>query len=143
MKHLLSLSLAFIMIVGSISVGNAQTVKKATTQTSASNKIMVYYFHFSRRCNTCMSVEATAKQALETIYPDKVKKGEYTFQSLNLDDESSKAIAEKLGVGGQTLLVVCDDKKIDLTDKGFMNAHDLEKMKIEIKKAIEQLAKKQ
>ena len=71
------------------------------------------------------------------MYADKVSKGGYSFKGINLDDESSKAIAEKLGVGGQTLLIVCGNKKIDITDKGFLNAHDLEKMKEEIKKAVE------
>ncbi len=84
-----------------------------------------------------MSVEENARKAVETVYADKVKKGEYSFKGINLDDDSSKPIAEKLGIGGQTLLVVCGDKKIDITDKGFMNANDLEKMKEEIKKAVE------
>jgi len=74
---------------------------------------------------------------VETLYADKVKKGEYAFKGVNLDEDASKTVAEKLGVGGQTLLVVCGDKKIDITDKGFMNAHDLEKMKEEIRKAVE------
>ena len=50
-------------------------------------------------------------------------------------------VAAKLGVGGQSLLVVCGNNKVDITDKGFMNAHDLEKMEVEIKKAVEQATK--
>lgn len=133
-------SFGLIMLLGSISC-SAQTNKKTDIKNTVSAKVDVYYFHFTRRCNTCMSVEATAKEAVESLYADKVKTGEYTFQGLNLDDESSKAIAEKLSVGGQTLLVVCGNKKIDITDKGFMNAHDLEKMKEEIKKAVEEALK--
>ncbi len=117
---------------------NAQANKNAEAKSSTvSAKVEVYYFHFTRRCATCLSVEENAKKAVETLYADKVKKGEYSFKGVNLDDESSKPIAEKLGIGGQTLLVVCGDKKIDITDKGFMNAHDFEKMKEEIKKAVE------
>ena len=140
MKQIVMFSFALVMMLGSLSC-KAQDNKKQSSKSAVSAKVEVYYFHFTRRCSTCMSVEATAKEAVETLYADKVKKGEYAFEGLNLDDASSKAIAEKLGVGGQTLLVVCGNKKIDITDKGFMDAHDLEKMKEEIKKAVEQAIK--
>jgi hypothetical protein len=135
MKQITMFCFALIMLLGSFS-SNAQNNKKADTKSTVSTKVEVYYFHFTRRCQTCESVESNAKLAFATLYADKVKKGEYSFKGLNLDDASSKAVAEKLGIGGQTLLVVCGSKKIDITDKGFMNAHDLEKMKKEIKKAV-------
>lgn len=135
MKHLMSLCLAFLMIVGSLSC-NAQDNKKADAKTAVSNKVEVYYFHFTRRCHTCQSVESNAKLAVEALYPHEIKNGTCVFKALNLDDASSKAIAEKSGVGGQTLLVVCGNKKVDITSQGFMNAQNLEKMKEEMKKAV-------
>lgn len=136
MKQIAFFSFALLLILGNWSC-NAQTNKKADANTTVSAKVEVYYFHFTRRCATCLSVEENARKAVESLYADKVKKGDYSFKGINLDEDSSKSIAEKLGIGGQTLLVVSGDKKIDITDKGFMNAHDLEKMKDEIKKAVE------
>lgn len=118
---------------------NAQGNKKESVQKDVSANVNVYYFHFNRRCATCMAVEENAKKAVETLYTDKVKTGEYSFTAINLDDASSKEIAKKLRVGGQTLMVVRGDKKIDITDKGFLNAHDLEKMKVEIKSAVDKV----
>jgi len=86
-----------------------------------------------------MAVEENAKKAVELLYPEKVKTGEYTFTAINLDEAAGKNLADKLKVGGQTLLVVRGDKKIDITDKGFLNAHDLVKMKEEIKSAIDKV----
>jgi hypothetical protein len=140
MKQIVLFNIALVLMLGCLSC-NAQTSKKAEVKTSVSTKVEVYYFHFTRRCNTCQSVENNAKLAVETLYADKVKSGEYTFNGINLDDASSKDIAEKLEVGGQTLLVVCGNNKVDITDKGFMYAHDLEKMKEEIKKAVEKATK--
>jgi hypothetical protein len=136
MKQITLISFALLLMLGNGSC-NAQTGKNAEAKSSVSAIVEVYYFHFTRRCATCLSVEENAKKAVETLYADKVKNGEYSFKGINLDEDSSKPIAEKLGIGGQTLLVVCGDKKIDITDKGFMNAHDFEKMKEEIKKAVE------
>lgn len=140
MKQISIFSFVLLLMLGSLSC-NAQGSKKVNSQKSISSKVEVYYFHFTRRCNTCLSVEATAKQAVEALYANKIKTGEYLFKAVNLDDANSKTIAKKLGIGGQTLLVVCGKNKIDITDKGFMNAHDLEKMKTDIKKAVEQAIK--
>ena len=138
MKKILIYSVALAIMLGNLTC-NAQSNKTPEAKNSVSNKVEVYYFHFTRRWNTCISVEENEKLAVETLYPEKVKTGEYTFKAMNLDDSGSKAIAEKLGIGGQTLIVVHDKNKIDITDKGFLNAHDLVKMKEEIKKAIEQV----
>ncbi len=138
MKRIKTLSFVMLAILGSWSC-SAQTNKKQDTKSTASTKVEVYYFHFTARCATCRAVENNAKNALESLYPEQIKKGEYAFKGLNLDDTGTKAIAEKLGVGGQTLLVVCGNKKIDLTSQGFMYAHDPDKIKEEIKKAVDNL----
>lgn len=136
MKQIALFSFVLFLIMGYTEC-DAQGGKTTGVKSTASAKVEVYYFHFTRRCATCIAVEENARKAVETLYADKVNKGEYSFKGINLDDESSKAIADKLGIGGQTLLVVCGDKKIDITGTGFMNANDPEKMKEEIKKAID------
>ena len=87
-----------------------------------SDKIEAYYFHFTARCTTCRAVEASAKEDLEILYPSQVKEGLITFQSVNLDEDSSKPLAKKLGVSGQTLLLVKGDQKINITNEGFLYA---------------------
>lgn len=104
-----------ILLIG-IMTGNAQTAKKETT-VNASGNIEAYYFHFNTRCVTCRAVEAEAKTDIESLYSGKV-----TFRTVNLDDASSKEIADKLKISGQTLLVVKGDKQIILTNEGFMYA---------------------
>jgi len=124
-----------LLFTMSIISSHAQVKQKDVISTN----VNVYYFHFTRRCATCMAVEENAKKAVELLYPEKVKTGEYIFTAINLDEPGSKGLADRLKVGGQTLLVVRGDKKIDITDKGFMNAHDLVKMKEEIKSAVDKV----
>jgi hypothetical protein len=105
-------------------------------------KIEVYYFHFTRRCMTCQNVENISKKAVETLYPEQVKKGEVSFQSVNLDEKSGEIIGAKYKIEGQTLIIIKGDKRVDLTDKGFMYANNSpEKLKAEIKKAIDGMIK--
>lgn len=138
MKQIALIGLASMIMLGSISC-NAQGNKKESVQNTHSPKVTVYYFHFTKRCATCLAVEENAKKAVETLYADKIKTDEYSFQGINLDDAASKILADKLGVGGQTLLVVRGDKKIDITSTGFLNAHNPEKMKAEIKNAVDKV----
>ena len=109
----------------------------AFSQTSNSAKIEAYYFHNATRCNTCRTVEAEAKADLKELYGEKV-----TFQALNLEEKSTDAIAEKLKVSGQTLLVVKGDKQINLTNEGFLYAvTNPEKFKKIIKEKVDPLVK--
>jgi hypothetical protein len=103
---------------------NSQQEKKVTqaSATESSDKIEAYYFHFTARCTTCKTIEADAKKNLETLYPVQVKAGLISFQSLNLDDAANKPLAEKLGISGQTLLLVKGNQKINLTNEGFLYA---------------------
>lgn len=114
MKRLILLSIV-MMAIGSFS-GNAQTSKKAVTA-SAPTKVEAYYFHFNSRCVTCRTVESETKSDIESLYSGKV-----SFQAINLDDPSSKEIAEKLKISGQTLLIVKGDKQVNITSEGFLYA---------------------
>ncbi len=108
----------------------------------STTKIEVYYFHFTRRCMTCQNVEKVSKNAVETLYAEKVKSGQVSFQSVNLDEKAGEAIGAKYKIEGQTLIVIAGDKKVDLTDKGFLYANDRpDKLKAEIKKAVDGLLK--
>jgi hypothetical protein len=130
--------LALAMFIPVVSC-NAQTNKKDGS-TGSSDKIEAYYFHFTARCATCRTVEAQAKEDIETLYPEMVIQGKISFQSVNLDDASSKAIAEKLQISGQTLLIVKGSRKINITNEGFMYAvHQPEKLKAILKEKIDSL----
>jgi hypothetical protein len=120
---------------------NAQP-KTETSATGISGKVEAYYFHFNARCVTCKTVEAEAKADLEILYPDLVKSGKVSFQAVNLDESTSKDIAEKLGVNGQTLLLVGGAQKINITNEGFMYARsNPDKFKSVIKEKVDGLLK--
>lgn len=131
MKKSILFFLATFMITG-LFAGNSATT----------TKIEVYYFHFTRRCTTCINVEKVSKEAVETQFSEQVKSGDITFKSVNLDEKDGEAIGKKYKIEGQALIVIAGDKRVDLTDKGFMYANESpDKLKAEIKKAIDNLRK--
>jgi hypothetical protein len=138
---MIRLFLAIVLVLPFVAC-NAQSTKETTTAGS-SDKVEAYYFHFNARCITCKTVEAEAKADIETLYPEQVKSGKISFKAINLDEPSSKTIAEKLGVNGQTLLLVSGSQKINITNEGFMYARtNPEKFKAVIKEKVDGLLKK-
>jgi hypothetical protein len=119
----------------------SQTEVQAAENQAVTPDVEVYYFHFSRRCNTCVSVEENTKLSLEKLYPEQVKSGSYIFQAVNLDEKESEELAKRLGISAQALLVVHGDKKTDITGEGFMYFNNDEKLQSVIKKTIEELLK--
>jgi hypothetical protein len=143
MKKFVLISLAVIAsisVIALFSFKEANNPEKGKTAITAAKKVEVFYFHFTRRCVTCQAVEDESRKAVESLYPDQVKKGTVTFEAINLDDESSKTVAERCKVSGQSLLIISGEARIDLTSEGFMNARsNPEKLKEELKKAIDPL----
>ena len=134
MKRSFLLSFAILMVMFSL-YSNAQS--KKTTNVTAPVKVEAYYFHLTSRCETCKAVEAEAKKDLQSLYGGKV-----SFKSINLDDASSKVLAEKLQVSGQALLVVKGSKILNLTNDGFMYARkEPAKFKAVIKEKVDPLVK--
>jgi hypothetical protein len=138
MKRIIFLFSILSVLAVSISC-NSHGTRKESALTMKTTGTQVYYFHFTRRCATCIAVEENARKAVEALYPNEVKTGDITFTALNLDEIAGKEIGGTLGVGGQTLLVVRGEKRLDITSTGFLNAHDLEKMKDEIKSAVDKV----
>jgi hypothetical protein len=144
MKRVIAL-FSLIFVFG-IFTSNAQCCNKtAQADNSADALAMVeegnesavkaYYFHTSRRCVTCKTVEKVAAESLQELYGDKIQ-----LQAVNLDNKENEALAERLEVGGQSLLFVNGAKKTDITTDGFMYAvREPEKLKAKIKETVEAL----
>ncbi len=83
------------------------------------NTILVYYFHGSIRCHTCVSVDEDTHQYIKDLFPVKLDKGNIIFKSINIDENESPDLIEKYQIYGQTLLFIKGDKIIDLTEDAF------------------------
>ena len=96
---------------------SAQSPEASQMQNEGTDEVEVYYFHFNTRCETCRAVESEAKMNVEELFG-----GEVEFTALNLDEKEGEAKGKELGVNSQTLLIVKGNKKINLTNEGFLYA---------------------
>lgn len=134
-------NLTLTLIIGLI-LSISPAIKANVGNAGTTDKITVYYFHYSHRCATCIAVEDESLKAVKELYAEDFKNGNIVFESLNLDEEKNNEIAEKLEISGQTLLIVKKDKKIDITNDGFLYAKsNPAKLKEVIEKSISPLLK--
>ena len=87
---------------------------------SATDGIIVYYFHSNTRCPNCRSLEAQTEQTLKTDFAAQLSSGEVTWKVLNYEKPAGAALARKFEVGDPVLVLarmkdnrVQDCKRLD------------------------------
>lgn len=123
-----------LFIIGLISISTAQKV---------SPKVLVYYFHATNRCNTCLEIEKKTKLVLLQNFKDELQNGIIKFETFDYEDPTNKTLVEKYFAYGSTLLLVYpenEEQNSDLTEMAFQYIiNKPEKFKEELSNEIEKL----
>jgi hypothetical protein len=72
---------------------------------SCRNQVHVYYFHPTIRCQTCLTFEAYAWEAISSRFADELVNGRLAWSVLNMEDESNASLASEHGVFESALVV--------------------------------------
>jgi hypothetical protein len=132
----------FIIIVLTALIVGMKTTAQQSKAATKETRVLVYYFHGTHRCPTCLAIEDNTRKMLDTHFTKEMKDGIIRFQSINLDEEANQKLAEAYEAAGSSLFVtrVEGKKKMkqDLTDFAFTNAkNNPEKFISELKKVID------
>lgn len=74
------------------SPGNASNAETAT------DGLVVYYFHSNTRCPTCQSIESQAKEAVQTGFASQLASGAVTWKILNYEQAANAHFAKKFEI---------------------------------------------
>lgn len=118
------LFMIFALVIGLVSCGNSENT--ANAKSSEKNRVEVIYFHGKQRCATCMAIEKNAKEVVNTMFADEVKKGIVVFKTVDISTPEGENIADKYEVTWSSLFVNKwkDGKETrnNMTEFGFGNA---------------------
>lgn len=133
-----------VMIFALMQIQDLRAADPDSGNTSLTNpddkKVEVYYFHYTRRCATCMAVESETEKALKENFQQQMNDGNITFLSVNIEEESNAPLVESMKISGQTLLFISGDRQEDLTNDAFLNARTKpEKFRQQVKDTVEQM----
>jgi len=77
-----------------------------TKQGAVKKEVTVYYFHGTLRCNTCRTIEAYAKEALEARYGEQLKSSLLMWKVVNIDEPENEHFVDEFGLVSSSLVVV-------------------------------------
>lgn len=78
---------------GATSATAVQTAGNAVPTPVVRDGVHVYYLHGNTRCPTCRSIEAYAKEAVETGFADKLRSGQVQWQVINYESPGNEHYA--------------------------------------------------
>ena len=73
---------------------------------NSGEKTVVYYFHATKRCNTCRTIESYAEEAIRTGFPEYIASGKIEWQTINLDIPENEHYVEDYELATRTVVLV-------------------------------------
>ena len=63
---------------------------QAIADTTASHRVLAYYFYTTQRCASCRKIEAYTAEAVTSGFADELKDGKLVFQAVNIEKEGNE-----------------------------------------------------
>ena len=92
-----------VLAQGSDGKASVDTVSKSGNE---KHKVIVYYLYFMPRCQTCLDMEAYAKEAVESDFSEDLKQGRVEWHAYNTDLEDYKHFWDDFKLETKSLIVV-------------------------------------
>ena len=113
-SRMTSIVILTVLTVASLSLGiSAETSGDASSEDAVESSaageatdVVLYYFHGTRRCNTCRSIEAYAQEAVEGKFKDALQAGTLKWTVLNTDESENAHFVKDFGLVSSSLVVV-------------------------------------
>ncbi len=84
---LLFVAVSLVYIVTSEPPQEAE-IKEADAQEG--HKLIAYYFHRTKRCRTCLTIQTYAEDALKEAFPEAMKTGELEWRLVNVEEPANE-----------------------------------------------------
>ena len=114
-KTLLSAALLLFVAVAVVMIVVGQAGKEPNENTTAQSRVaaefpldglVAYYFHGETRCPTCQSIEAYAREAIETGFSDELLSGQVKWQVVNYEAPANEHFAINYEIVAPTVVLV-------------------------------------
>lgn len=117
-------------IFGIFLIVSCQEKKTETASVLQEEKsdIEVIYFYGKQRCASCKAMEKFAKEAIDSVFLDKLKDGTLTFKSVDITTPEGEMMADLFEVTASSIFIVDNTneipERVDMTAFGFRNARN-------------------
>ena len=70
------------------------------------HRVIAYYFHGTRRCNTCRKIEAFTDESLQTGFPEELKAGKLEWRVVNVEEPGNEHFVREYELSTRTVILV-------------------------------------
>jgi len=84
---------------------SAKTQKTEPPKQTIKSKVIIYYFHSTHRCPTCLRIEKYSREAIEKYFANELKNGILTFKSLNVDEPENRHFIQDYQLYTKSLVI--------------------------------------
>jgi exonuclease VII small subunit len=84
----------------------AAKVAAAAPEVTAPPEAILYYFHGTFRCNTCLTIEANLAETLKTHFADELASGRLLWLPLNIDESKNAHFEKDYELEGSSAVLV-------------------------------------
>jgi hypothetical protein len=92
--------------------------KLSSGTTDGEDKVIVYYFHGDKRCQTCKTIEAYAEEAVRNAFADELASGELEWHAVNVDESENNHFIDDYQLATRSVVLV---KVTDGVEKRWEN----------------------
>lgn len=116
--------------------------KTNTTDAARVDKVVVYYFHNTRRCPTCMGIQKGIEETIDAKFTKDIEAGMLEFRELNMEDAANKPYVTQFQLAFSTMIVAAEadgnTRKWENAGKVWDLAHSPDELKAYVEKMIRQ-----
>jgi len=78
----------------------------AESDRQSGHKLIAYYFHRTQRCQTCLTIEAYAEEALQDAFSEALATGELEWRAVNVEEPAHEHFVEDYQLTSSALVLV-------------------------------------
>jgi hypothetical protein len=82
-----------------------KTAVATTGAEGPADAVVVYYFHGTRRCPTCLGIQKTIAEAVRDRFAEETAAGDVVFREIDYDLKENKHFAEEFQLSFSTMIV--------------------------------------
>jgi hypothetical protein len=88
--------------------------QKGSPEIKNEGKFVVYYFHTTGRCITCLKMEKYTDEALKAYFPDELKSGKIEWKVIDVEKPENNHFIKKYNLYTKTVIIseVKDGKEL-------------------------------
>lgn len=116
--------------------------KKASADAPRVDTVIVYYFHNTRRCPTCLGIQRGIEHTIKAKFTKDIDAGMLEFKELNMEEKPNKKYVKQFELSFSTMIVAAEAKgetlKWENAGKVWDFAHSPDELKAYVEKMIRQ-----